>query len=132
MPAIKITQKGEFEKITTYLDRFKMNGLFKVRNTNLLNKYGHLGVEALSEATPKDTGQTASMWSYKVEISGDRISLSFHNSNVNKGVNIAIILQYGHGTGTGGWVEGRDYINPAIQPLFDQLAEEAWKEVTRV
>lgn len=132
MPAIKITQKGEFEKITTYLGRFRMNGIFRILNSGILQKYGNLGVQALASATPKDTGQTAASWSYTVETSGNKVSLSFHNSNVNKGVNIAIILQYGHGTGTGGWVEGRDYINPAIRPLFDQLAEEAWKEVTRV
>ena len=132
MPAIKITQKGEFEKITSYLMKLRSKDLNQILGSGLLQKYGNLGVQALSSATPKDTGQTAASWNYEIKITGSGVSLSFHNSNVNKGVNIAIILQYGHGTGTGGWVEGRDYINPAIQPLFDQLAEEAWKEVTEV
>ncbi len=127
MPAIKITQKGEFEKITRYLTKLKSKQM-----TEVLDKYGRLGVIALREATPKDTGTTASSWYYEIEIKGTRVTLSFHNANVNRGVNIAIILQYGHGTGTGGWVEGRDYINPALQPIFTKLANEAWEEVTKV
>lgn len=124
---IKVTQKGEFEKITTYLTRSK-NREF-LRN---LEQYGNLGVEALRNATPVDTGLTAASWYYKIVTEGATTRLEFHNSNVNKEVNIAIILQYGHGTGSGGWVEGRDYINPALQPIFDKLAEDAWKEATRV
>ena len=99
---------------------------------SIMDKYGKMGVEALRNATPVDTGITASSWSYEIQNEGDRVSLSFFNTSENKGVYIAIILQYGHGTGTGGWVEGRDYINPAVQPIFDQIADELWKEATRV
>lgn len=124
---IKVTQKGNFEKATTYITRVKSRDFLKS-----LEDYGRRGVAALRNATPVDSGLTASSWYYEITRSKDRVTLSFHNSNVNKYVNVAIILQYGHGTGTGGWVEGRDYINPAIQPIFDQLADEAWKEATRV
>ena len=95
-----------------------------------LDKYGRAGVAALSSATPVDSGETASSWYYDIERQNGKISIDFYNSNVNDGVAIAIILQLGHGTGTGGWVEGRDYINPAIQPIFDEIAYNAWKEVT--
>ena len=95
-----------------------------------LDSYGVKGVEALRNATPKDTGLTANSWSYKIEKSNNNITISFENSNINDGVPIAIILQYGHGTRNGGWVEGYDYINPAIRPIFDELAKAAWKEVT--
>jgi len=94
-----------------------------------LNKYGRKGVEALSESTPKDTGDTASRWSYEIEFTSEGANLYWKNSNINDGVSIALILQYGHGTGTGGYVQGRDYINPALHPIFDQIAESAWKEV---
>ena len=90
-----------------------------------------LGCQPAS-ATPTRTGKTAASWSYEIKRQNGSTSIEFLNSNINKGVPIAIILQYGHGTGTGGWVEGRDYINPAIQPIFDKLAEEAWKEVTKI
>lgn len=124
---IKVTQTGEFNRITKYLEKAR-----EVLHIGIFDKYGKLGVEALSAATPVDTGLTASSWRYEIQNDGNNIALSFHNDNVNKGVNIAIILQYGHGTGTGGWVEGRDYINPALQPIFDELASEIWKEVTKV
>ena len=124
---IKITQKGDFKKATSYLEKLK--GAIQLSS---FDKYGREGVNALSSATPVDSGETASSWYYKIERTKNTISIAFYNSNVNKGVPIAIILQYGHGTGTGGWVEGRDYINPAIQPIFDKMAEEAWKEVTNV
>ena len=124
---IKISQKGDFKKATSYLEKLK--GAIQLSS---FDKYGREGVNALSSATPVDSGETASSWYYKIERTKNTISIAFYNSNVNKGVPIAIILQYGHGTGTGGWVEGRDYINPAIQPIFDKMAEEAWKEVTNV
>ena len=98
----------------------------------ILDKYGREGVEALSAATPVDSGKTASSWKYDIEHSSRGASISFSNTNINKGVNIAIILQYGHGTRNGGYVQGRDYINPAIQPVFDRIVNEAWKEVTQV
>ena len=124
---LTVRQKGDFEKLTRYL--IKANKV--VKNLDL-DKYGQAGVQALASATPVDTGLTASSWYYEIEKSSDSASIVFYNSNVHRGICIAIILQYGHGTGTGGWVEGRDYINPAIQPIFDDIAEKAWKEVTEV
>ena len=96
-----------------------------------MDKYGREGVAALSSATPMDTGKTAQSWYYEIENKNGSATLTFYNSNIQDGTPIAIILQYGHATGTGGWVEGRDYINPAIQPIFDKLAADAWKEVTK-
>lgn len=124
---ISFRQKGDFSKVTRYLERAK--NLAKIGD---LDKFGRAGVEALSSATPVDSGQTASSWHYKIEHVKGSATISFHNSNIQNGVPIAIILQYGHGTNHGGWVEGRDYINPAIQPIFDQIANEAWKEVTKL
>ena len=122
---ISISQKGDFSKLTGFLERMK--NVIKIGD---LDKYGREGVAALSAATPKESGLTANSWYYEIERSKDSVSISFHNSNVNKGVPIAIILQYGHGTRNGGYVEGIDYINPAIQPLFNKIAEDAWEEVT--
>lgn len=123
---ISISQKGDFSKLTGFLE--KMKNVIKIGD---LDKYGREGVAALSAATPKESGLTANSWYYEIERSKDSVSISFHNSNVNKGVPIAIILQYGHGTRNGGYVEGIDYINPAIQPLFNKIAEDAWEEVTK-
>jgi hypothetical protein len=123
---ITFRQKGDFSKLTRYLERVKE--AVKLGN---LDKYGREGVAALASATPIESGKTASSWYYEIENSNGSAIISFYNSNVNKGVPIAIILQYGHGTGTGGWVQGRDYINPAIQPVFDRIAEEAWREATK-
>lgn len=122
---IRFGGKGDFSKTKRYLTRLK-----EAIRLGILDKYGKAGVAALSSATPVDSGKTASSWSYDVSQNQTGAKITFYNSNVNKGVNIAIILQYGHGTGTGGWVEGRDYINPAIQPVFDKLVESVWKEVT--
>lgn len=122
---ITFRQKGDFSKLNHYFEKLKEG--IKIGD---LDKYGRAGVEALSNATPKDTGQTASSWYYEIKRSNGSVSIQFKNSNVHEGVPIAVILQYGHGTGTGGWVEGRDYINPAIQPIFDEIANNAWKEVT--
>lgn len=124
---IQIKQKGDFSKFTRYLERIKE--VFRVGD---LDKYGRMGVDALSKATPKDTGETARSWYYEIENQNGRMTISFHNSNINNNVNIAVILQYGHGTRNGGWVEGREYINPAILPIFDEIANNAWKEVTKV
>lgn len=123
---ITFRQKGDFSKLNRYFERVK-----EVVNMGDLDKYGREGVAALASATPVDTGLTASSWSYKIVRNKDQVRLEFHNSNIQNGVPIAVILQYGHGTGTGGWVEGRDYINPAVRPLFDKIADEAWKEVTK-
>lgn len=121
---ISFRQKGDFSKLTRYFERIK-----EAVNLSILDKYGREGVAALVSATPVDSGKTASSWYYKIKHSNGTATLSFHNSNVNDGVPIAIILQLGHGTGTGGYVQGRDYINPAIQPLFDKIAEDAWREM---
>lgn len=124
---ITFRQKGDFAKLTRYLERVK-----EVAKIGDLDKYGRAGVAALASATPVDTGKTASSWNYKVEHDNGSVTITFNNTNVNKGVPVAIILQYGHGTRNGGWVEGRDYINPAIQPIFDKITEDAWREVTRL
>lgn len=124
---ISFRHKGDFSKANRYLERVK-----EAAKLGILDKYGRAGVAALSSATPVDSGLTASSWDYKIEHSAGSDKIVFTNSNINKGVMIAIILQYGHGTGTGGWVQGRDYINPAIQPIFEQLVDEAWKEVTKI
>lgn len=123
---ISFKHTGDFSKTTKFLERAKRGDYLKV-----LDKYGKEGVKALSSATPVDSGTTANSWSYKIEKGNGSAKISFLNSNVNKGVPIAIILQYGHGTRNGGYVQGRDYINPAIQPIFDRIANEAWKEVTK-
>ena len=124
---ISFRQKGDFSKLTRFLEKAK-----NVVRIGDLDKYGREGVAALSSATPVDSGLTASSWYYKVEHANGSAKINFYNSNIQNGVPIAIILQYGHGTGNGGWVQGRDYINPAIQPLFDKIAENAWREVTKL
>lgn len=124
---ISFRQQGDFSKLTRYLERAK--NVFRVGD---LDKYGRAGVAALASATPVESGLTASSWYYEITNKDGSATISFYNSNIQNGVPIAIILQYGHGTGTGGWVQGRDYINPAIQPIFDQITKDAWKEVTRL
>lgn len=124
---ITFRQKGDFSKLTRYLERVK-----EVVKLGDLDKYGRAGVAALASATPIDTGLTASSWYYEISNKNGSAMISFHNSNIQNGVPIAIILQYGHGTRNGGWVEGRDYINPAIRPIFDRIADDAWKEVTKL
>ena len=123
---INIRQKGDFKNLSSFLEKTK-----EKLNLGLLDKYGREGVAALQAATPKDTGKTSESWYYKIERKNGSVSLTFHNSNQNKGIPIAIILQYGHATGNGGYVEGVDYINPALRPIFDKIAEEAWKEVKK-
>lgn len=125
MLLIKFKQKGDFSKLTNYFERARE--IFKIGD---LDKYGRMGVKALEDATPRDTGKTASSWYYEIENQNGKATISFHNSNVENNVSIAVILQYGHGTRNGGWVEGRDYINPAVQPVFDDIADKAWKEAT--
>ena len=124
---ISFRQKGDFSKLDHYFERVK-----EAAKIGVLDKYGQAGVSALSSATPVESGKTASSWYYEIKRQNGSVALEFYNSNVNNGVPIAVILQFGHGTGTGGWVQGRDYINPAIQPIFDKIAEDAWKEVTKL
>ena len=123
---ISFRQKGDFSKLTRFLERAK-----NLVHLSDLDRYGREGVAALASATPVDTGKTAASWYYDIKINKESASITFNNSNIQNGVPIAIILQYGHGTRNGGWVEGRDYINPVIQQIFDKIAEEAWKEVTK-
>lgn len=118
--------KGGLPKTGRFLN-FLLNWDFK-RN---LAKYGQLGVDTLASATPKDTGKTANLWSYEITKENGKYTIYWKNANINDGVPIAIILQYGHGTRNGGYVQGRDYINPALRPIFDQIAEDAWNEVRR-
>ena len=122
---ISFRHKGDFSKLNSFLEKAR-----EAARLGELDKYGREGVNALSSATPVDTGLTAASWGYQIDRSGSSVSINFYNGNIQNGIPIAIILQYGHGTGTGGWVEGRDYINPAIQPIFDRIADEAWREVT--
>ena len=124
---ISFRQQGDFSKLTSFLERAK-----EVVKIGDLDKYGKEGVAALASATPVDSGLTANSWYYEIQHTNGTATITFNNSNIQNGVPIAIILQYGHGTGTGGWVQGRDYINPAIQPVFDEIAENAWKEVTKL
>ena len=123
---ISFRQKGDFSKLTSFLEKAK-----EAVKIGDLDRYGREGVAALASATPIDTGLTAQSWYYEIKRTDNSISISFHNKNIQNGVPIAIILQYGHGTGNGGWVQGRDYINPAIQPIFDKIANDAWKEVRK-
>lgn len=122
---IRIKHKGNFNRTEKFL-----TGAQKLKIRNILDRYGREGVNALASATPIDSGKTADSWDYTIEMSGGSYAIYWSNSNVNQGVSIALILQCGHGTGTGGYVQGRDYINPAIKPVFDALADAAWKEVT--
>ena len=124
---ISFRQQGDFSKLTSFLERSK-----EVVKIGDLDKYGREGVAALASATPIDSGLTANSWYYEIQHTNGTATITFNNSNIQNGVPIAIILQYGHGTGTGGWVQGRDYINPVIQPIFDEIAENAWKEVTKL
>ena len=124
---VRFRHKGDFANLTRYLEKAK-----NVAKRADLDRFGSEGVAALASATPVDSGLTANSWYYKVKYDKGSATISFHNSNIQNGVPIAIILQYGHGTRNGGWVEGRDYINPAIQPIFDKITNEAWKEVTKL
>ena len=124
---IEITQKGSFDKTEKYLERLSKN-----KRTGILNKYGEMGVAALSNATPVESGETARSWSYTIVDEPGYSSIRWHNSHVRDGIPIAVLLQYGHGTRNGGFVQGRDYIMPAIRPLFDQITNEVWEEVTKI
>lgn len=123
---ITFRQKGDFKKINSFLQKAK-----SVNHSSILDKYGKEGVAALMSATPKRTGLTASSWSYEIIRENGKTTLAFNNSNVQNGVPIAIILQYGHATSNGGWVEGIDYIEPTLRPIFEKIKDEAWKEVTK-
>lgn len=123
---IQCVVKGDFKKTTSFLKRIQ-----KLDFQSLLEKYAEEGVQALSSATPVVTGKTAASWEYDIVKESNQISIYWTNTNENNGVRIAVILEYGHGTGWGGFVQGRHYIEPAIRPVFDKIAEAAWKEVTK-
>lgn len=120
---ITIKQKGDFKNTEKFLKNKKRI------NINILDKYGKIGVEALKKNTPVDTGVTSNSWYYEIENQNGKVTLNFYNSNVKNNVNIAIIIQYGHGTKNGGWVEGIDYINPAVQPVFDKILNDVWGDL---
>ena len=124
---IRFSHKGDFVRTTRYLQRVKR--AVDLRN---LDQYGKEGVAALASATPIDTGETSGSWYYEITRTPTGVKISFNNANIQNGVPIAIILQYGHGTRNGGWVQGRDYINPSIQPIFDKITSDAWREVTKL
>ena len=124
---ITFRQKGDFSKTSKFLSALK-----NLKPDSVLDKYGKAGVAALASATPVNTGLTANSWYYEIVKENGSTTINFCNSNIQNGVPIAVILQYGHGTRNGGWVQGRDYINPAIQPIFDRIANEAWREVTKL
>ena len=119
-----VTHKGSFARTERFLNFVKGE-----RYLNRLAEFGQKGVDALTQATPKDTGKTAGSWAFEIEQTDTAMTIRWLNSNIVQHVNIALILQYGHGTRNGGYVAGRDYINPALQPIFDEMAEQAWKEV---
>lgn len=126
MSMVTFSVSGDYKKTRQFLQKSQ-----KMDFKSILAKYGQMGVEALREATPKDSGETADSWGYEIQTTRNGATIYWTNSHINQGVNIALILQYGHGTGTGGWVEGRDYINPSIQPIFDEIADAAIKEVEK-
>ena len=121
---ISFKESGDFKNLEKLLSFSKRANIEAI-----LNKYGQIGVEALSAATPSRSGKTVSSWNYKVTRSKGNLQIDWYNTNTNKGENIAILIQYGHGTGTGGYVHGIDYVNPAMKPIFDQLSRDLWMEV---
>lgn len=121
---VSIKQRGSLTKTRSFLNHAKSRAPYEI-----MRKYGELGVSRLASMTPRDTSETAASWFYKIKITDASAKITFHNDKVIDGVNIAIILQYGHGTRQGGWVEGRDYINPALRPVFDMMARDVWREV---
>ena len=122
----KLVSKGDWKRTSKFLN--KMQNFFKSQS---FDKYGRIGVIALESATPKDSGATANAWSYEVERKSGQVSIIWKNSNEPNGFPVAVMLQFGHGTGTGGYVRGIDYINPAMRPIFEEIAEDLWREVTQ-
>lgn len=128
MPIIEVKEKGNFNKTENWLKK-----LHKAQFLKHLDNYGEIGVRALSESTPIDTGETANSWGYEIEVDGDSATITWTNSNVEDGwFNVAVMLQYGHGTRNGGYVHGIDYINPAMRPVFEQIVKDIWMEVTSI
>lgn len=122
---ISVEAPGSFKKTEEFLSKMARADFF-----SLLDRYGQVGADALASATPVDSGLLANSWTYEVIKKKGKYAIVWHNTNIENGIPVAILIQYGHGTGTGGWVDGRDYINPAIQPIFDQITDEVWRQVT--
>lgn len=123
---VKVTHKGDFKKTTSFLNRVQ-----KLNFETIFDKYGKMGVDELRRATPKDTGKTAASWGYTVEVGHDSATVIWTNNNINQGENIALLIQYGHGTATGGYVRGFDYINPAMDRIYEKCLDEIWREVSK-
>lgn len=121
---VSLTSSGSFDRTDAFLKKMKNGDIFRS-----LEKYGQAGVAALAAATPVESGLAAASWTYEISRTRGAYSITWLNTNIENGFPVAIMLQYGHGTGTGGWVAGRDYINPAIKPVFDKIADEVWKAV---
>lgn len=126
MPALTVKTKGDFSKSESLIRR-----IMRIDFANKLKAYGEMGVRALYEATPYDTGETARSWRYVIERSDKKVSITWVNDNAPRGVQVAVLLQFGHATKSGGWVDGIDYINPALAPIFEEIETKLWKEVTR-
>ena len=126
MGVISFKHRGNFKNTEQFLSNAQ-----KANLKAILSAYGAEGVRALAAATPRDSGNTAGAWDYEIRINQASVCINWTNSNVNQGIPIAILIQYGHATGTGGYVQGRDYINPAMQPVFDKIANDVWKEVAQ-
>jgi hypothetical protein len=125
MPSMTYTYSGDLKGTRGFLNRLKQD-----RFVDRLDKYGQMGVKALRDATPRDTGKTANSWDYVIEQTRDSVTITWTNSNENRSIPIALLIQYGHATRNGGWISGIDYINPALKPIFEQIATSAWKEVS--
>lgn len=125
MPSMTYTYSGDLKGTRGFLNRLKQD-----RFVDRLDKYGQMGVKALRDATPRDTGKTADSWGYVIEQNKDSVTITWTNSNENRSIPIALLIQYGHATRNGGWISGIDYINPALKPIFEQIATSAWKEVS--
>lgn len=123
---ISVNSKGSFNKTESFLKQAK-----KAANVDVLEMYANKVLRALENATPKDTGKTAASWIYKIERTGKSAKITFYNTNINDGVLVAVMLQYGHAARDGRWVPGVDYINPAVRPIFDDIRDAAWKEVIK-
>lgn len=127
MPIITFTEKGSFRNMERYLKRLNTTQVYAI-----LNKYGDMGVAKLSQATPTDSGETANAWYYTIEQRKGYYSIRWHNNNIQHGIPVAVLLQYGHGTRNGGFVPGIDYIMPAMRPILEEIANKAWEEVTKI
>lgn len=127
MKSVTFTSKGDFSKTINFLEKAKNNKKIK----EMLEKYAKEGVTVLMEVTPKSTGKTAASWDYTIEITKDEIAIYWTNSNLSNGTPVALLIQYGHATRTGKWISGIDYITPAIEPIFEKMSKEIWREVTK-